>query len=629
MGGETERAHADSLSAEHWLAQIARHERDTDKWVRRADTIIKRYRQDDVTAASAARMNILWANIQTLLPAVYARLPQPEVVRRWKDADPAGRVAAQILERALDYEVQHNDDYKIAVPCAIEDRLLVGRGTAWVRYEPDIERTTDVQITNDSDDAGEQAPGERIINECAPVDYVNWRDFGHSPARTWDEVTAVWRVVYLTRAQLVERFGEEIGHRVPLDANEVGDDDRRDGEKTKAAVYEIWDKATKRAIWVCKGSPLILDAQDDPLGLDGFFPCPRPLYATLTTGSLIPIPDYLYYQDLAIELDVITQRIDLLVRACKVSGVYNAAIRGIQSVLQTGTDNSLVPVDEWAVFAERGGIKGNMDFVPLGDVVNALQRMYEARAQVMQMIYEVTGLSDIIRGASKAQETATAQRIKSQFASLRLRRAQDEVARFATDLLRMKAQIMCQHYQPETLLRISGAEQMGESPELVMRALALLKDRPTRTFRIDVAADSLIAIDEQGEKQDRLEFLAAAGKFMTEAIPLAQASPALAPLVGEMLMFGVRAFKAARPIEGAFDRTVAALQQQAQQRAQQQAGPPPEPESVQVARIKQQTDLRQMQIDAQIEQQKLAADVMAQRRRELEDAARARYGVTL
>jgi hypothetical protein len=45
------------------------------------------------------------------------------------------------------------------------------------------------------------------------------------------------------------------------------------------------------------------------------------------------------------------------------------------------------------------------------------------------MIYEVTGISDIVRGQGNAQETATAQEIKSQWGSLRIRKLQKQIER--------------------------------------------------------------------------------------------------------------------------------------------------------------------------------------------------------
>ena len=47
--------------------------------------------------------------------------------------------------------------------------------------------------------------------------------------------------------------------------------------------------------------------------------------------------------------------------------------------------------------------------------------LYQQREQIKAVIYELTGLSDIARGASKASETLGAQQLKSQWGSIRLK----------------------------------------------------------------------------------------------------------------------------------------------------------------------------------------------------------------
>jgi len=265
---------------------------------------------------------------------------------------------------------------------------------------------------------------------------------------------------------------------------------------------------------------------------------------------------------------MLAQRISLLVKALTVVGVYDASQVGVQRMINECVDNTLIPVDSWAAFSEKGGIKGVVDFLPLDQVIGALQQCYVAREQAKQVIYEVTGLSDIIRGSSVASETATAQQIKSQYASLRLRDLQRHVAVFASDLLRIKAQLMADFYSPETLMQMSGI--MGtQDAQFAEQAIEMLKAEPGRNYRVEVASDSLIEIDEATEKQSRMEFLQATGSFLQQAIPAAQQVPELAPLMAEMLLFGVRAFKGGRPMEAAFDDAMAQMSQP------KQSAPPP------------------------------------------------------
>lgn len=618
------------MNAQTWLDQIAQYEREFKKWETRAKDIIEVYRDDKYKTRKTAKFNILWSNVQTLVPATFAKLPQPDVSRRFKDQDPIGRVAGMILERALDYEVQHYPDYRATMSQCVHDRFLGGRGTAWARYEPHIEAVKQGlpqdgdQVTEDVDE-----PQEQLDYECAPTDYVHWRDFGHSVARTWEEVTAVWRKVYMTREACVERFGKE-GEKIPLDSKP--DDQKKLAEETvdsRALIYEIWDKENKRAYWLSKSLGKIIDEKDDPLGLEGFFPCPKPLYATLTNETLVPIPDYALYQDQAQALDVICDRIDGLVRALQVKGVYNAEFKELARLFTEGENNTLLPVKNFAAFAEKNGLSGAIDLVDLTPIFNALNAAYAALEEQKQQIYDITGLADIVRGQSAASETATAQQIKGQYASLRLNAMKGDVARFATDILQLKAQIMCAKFNPETLLKVSAADQLSDvDKQIIPQALEMLKTNPLRSFRIEVSADSMVQIDEQQEKQARTEMLQAVGGYFREALPVVQGAPEVAPMVIEMLKFGVTAFKVGKGIEGVIDETLDKIRESIKQKQGQP--PPPDPEMMKL-QAQQQIEQGKMQAQAQADaarlqhEQQLASVQMQQeqQRIQLEQQAKA------
>jgi len=592
---------------EKYLRVIGTYENEFAKWQARVKKLVKRYRDDTRGSGGneTAKFNILWSNVQTLIPAVYAKLPKADVSRRFGDNDPVGRVAARLVERAIDFEIEHYPDFRSTMKYDVEDRFLGGRGTAWVRYEPHVApigvEDDGVSITS-AIEQGEGAPPplEEIEYERAPVDYVHWKDFGHSQGRTWEEVGQVWRWVYMTREALVERFGEEMARQIPTDQGPETLNAYRDSKRqyNLAKICELWDKETLKVYWLSKGMSHFIDVRDDPLNFEGFFPCPKPLYATTTSDNLVPVPDFVLYQDQAMELDILSDRIDGLVKALRVRGVYDASQPALQRLMTEGDNNALIPVDKWAAFSEKGGLKGSVDLLPLDTIAQALIQCYQARADIKGQIYEITGISDIIRGQSAASETATAQQIKGQYAGLRLRSMQEDVALFATEVIRLKAQVMCMRYQPQTILAYSAAEQMSDADKaLIPQALQLIRDKPLRNFRIDIAADSLVQIDEVQEKQDRLQFLQAFGGFLQQALPVGQASPELVPVMMDLLKYGVQAFKAARPLEGTIDAATEQLKQMAAQ--------PRENPAAQQAQMEAQAEQAKSQMLMQIEQAKL------------------------
>ncbi len=547
--------------------------------------------------------------------------------RRFRDNDPVGRVASLILERALDFEIQHYADYRSTMKESVADRFLGGRGTCWARYEPHIRAAQQglpedgAEVTDDVDE-----PDEELEYECAPIDYVHYKDFGHSVARTWEEVRRVWRHVYMDRNACVERFGADVGNKIPLDSTPMDKNTQSNAETplTRLAhIIEGWDKTTKTAVWIAKSLGEVIDEKQDPLGLEGFFPCPKPLFATLTNDTLVPVPDFVIYQDQALELDRLSDRIDGLIKALQVKGVYDAACPELGRIFTEASNTQMIGVKNWAAFAEKNGLSGAIEMVDIKPIYEALTRCYEAMAQVKEQIYDITGISDIIRGASDPRETLGAQKLKGNYASLRIKDKQEGVAQYATDCLRLKAQIMCGKFDPETMKRISAVDQLTQGDQQYIEpAMQLLMGpravnpelegehnaNPLRSFRIDIAADTLVQMDEEAEKESRVEFLTAVGAYLEKALPVVQAAPDAGSLVIDLLKFGVTGFKVGKQIEGSIDEALDRMRAAAKQPKQ----PQPDPEMVKV-QAQQQADAARLEADKQADMARAQADIAIER----------------
>ncbi len=422
-------------------------------------------------------------------------------------------------------------------------------------------------------------------------------------------------------------------------------------------MVEIWNKRDREVIFIAPDyAAQPLETSPDPLSLDGFWPCPPPLYATLTNDTLVPVPDYAEYQDQAEELDNLTQRIKALTDAIRVNGVYDASIPELKRILAEGAENRMVGVKNWAELVTKGGLAKAMDFIPLKDVVEALIELYNSRDRVKADMAEITGISDIIRGQSQgSQKTATEQRIKGQFASLRLDDRKKEVARFARDAIAIKAEIIAEQFSPEILAEMTGmiafltdeitAEQPAAPPmppqmghnggppmmdgapplapgmappaaappppdpaamaqERFAKAVELLKNDKMRTFRIDIETDSTIEPDKQAAKEAVTEMTGAVGQLLEKALPLGQAVPELAAPLGQTLLFVLRTFGAGRDVEGLWEDAIEKMQRAAKNPAPK----PPSPEQ-----IKAQAEADKMKADAQAVQQKSAQEAETHR----------------
>lgn len=626
-------------------------------WTQDAKRTIERYRLTnrspqlyDLDYSAVAEFNILWANTQTLKPIVYSNQPIPNIKRRFNQTDILGRYTSEIWERAVSYSMEEGN-FQRAMLMVRDDYLLTGRGTAWVRYVPTFEtvsekkRIVDEELESnveyDEEGAYVQSEEEKLSHEEILFEYVQWSDFWHEPARRWEEVGWVARRVLMTYEQCKDRFGknaEDIDYSFAFDkfsdesnssksySSSSLEDSSDDGQL--AVIWEYWDKHERCVYWVAEGSDKILDKQTDPLELRDFFPCPRPVYYDVTTDSLEPMVPYMQYKGMADLLDDLTVRASLLSEAVKVAGIFDGGHPELQQVLSPYLQNSFLPVDNWQRIAQAGGIKGSMDILPIDNFVAALSQINQIRQLLKQEIYEITAISDIIRGSTSPTETATAQQLKSQFASLRIRDHQTEMARFARDLMAIGAEIIAEKFEPETLALMSGLEFMAQEVQMNFGAVvALLREDSVRGFRIDVETDSTVALDEQQERQDALEFMNSITTFLGTAAQLGGAVPELTPLLGEILMAGIRTFKFARTMETTVEQTIGqVIQSQRAMKQQQmiamQQGPQQDPKILE-ALAKQQIEQEKIQVDRENNQIKLLEQELKKMQMQMDAQAKA------
>jgi hypothetical protein len=292
--------------------------------------------------------------------------------------------------------------------------------------------------------------------------------------------------------------------------------------------------------------------------------------------------------------------------------------------------------------------------------VMAMQAAIQARNQLIQDVFQVTGISDILRGQTDPDETLGAQELKAQTGTRRLRNTKDEVARFCRDVGRLMSEVIAEKFEPTTLAAMSGYKyvpgmgmpQLGApmpgmmqpqmmpqlpppgglqgqvmppgmpmppmqgqqpmqeddaDPELVFddRHVELLRSDQMRNFRIDVETDSTIQADENAERQSRVEFLTAFTSMLEKIGMLAQtplAAP-LMPMMGEAALYLTRGFRAGRSLEETIENSFKKLQQGMQQQAQQ---PPPE---IEKAKMEMALKEKEAQHDAQLSEKELQGNM--------------------
>lgn len=505
---------------EKWVARIEKAEKKYEDY----HELIKEIREYYKNERRKNKSNIFWSSIETLKPFLYFKAPKIYVERKSKQNNPVEAKAARMLEKAIEWNMEQFD-FDSAIKYARNDYLLSGCGILLEKYVPTFKQVAD---------------GEGIIDvvdsEKIETVYIDPADFIADSEKVgiWENCTWVARVIDMTKKEVAAQFGRK-------ELNIVDDGEKED-KNTK--VYEIWDKQSRKVLYLCRSFVGEILKEVDLPDLSCVLPLPKPIYTTQTNDSLIPVPDYSEIKFLLDELDGITNRMRLTMQALKVSGCYDNSFPELANILDK--DVTLISLSDFDKLKESGGINGIIDFMPIQQYIETLATLAQQRQDVVAQIYEITGVSDIMRGNSDPNETATAVTKKTNFGTLRNQDRQNDMQRFITDLLKIKAEMICEMFQDETLLQFAG-----EVDEEALAALQLLRKDKTRNLIVGIETDTSFNQDNEAEKT--LEAVKIVNDMVTQAFQFVSAQPALLPLYKQMIESVVITLPTTRQFETVID----------------------------------------------------------------------------
>lgn len=565
-----------------WQSEIQAAKEATKKFHRQGKRTVDKFlgRSSTTRGDESFRLNLFHANIKNLKAMMFGRLPQVTFKRTNDDAnDDQARVAALIMQRMLNADIgTPNDQYSEALKQALSDRLLPGLGVGRVRYEFEEETQEIAEVTNinTGEVLMEAQTITEIVDERAPIDYVYWEDFMWSPAKTWAEVRWVGFRTYMTRDAVTKRFGEKIARQMDYSHNPFTMTEARLNNETvkesqdnmkRAEVWEFWDKEASEVVWWSACCKQILDSKPDPLELRGFFPCPEPMAANITTSAYMPVSDYVMAEDLYNEVDQLETRIAKLTEAIKVVGVYDKSAEGVKRMLTEGMESDLIPVDNWAMFAEKGGLQGTVQWMPVLEIAQTLEYLVKRRDDATNLLFQVAGISDIMRGANSqagGAATATERALEARFNSVRVQELQDEFSKYATDLIRLRAEVVAKHFQPESIAVQSSIAYTLDA-QMAPEAIQLIKEREDFIWRVEVKPESVAMVDYAQLKAERTDYIKGLATFMQSAAPLVEMDKSVTPALLELLKWGLAGFKGSDQVEGVLDKAIQQLEQAGQQ----------------------------------------------------------------
>lgn len=616
------------------------------------------------------RLNVWWYCVNTLLPAFYSSTPKAEVNLRKRTGGLKYELGSVILERNVQYALDQYFNFDLVGFNAALQFLLTGQAVLWARYDAKFKTVNQefalirdpsgividgegMPYTGSLEGATEQGgllimseEVEQKEDEKAILELVQYSDYFCNDARNESEIEWQARRAFLDRDDVEAKFGKDVADKLNYTA--VPDSQKQqayrheDKYEGKAELFEVWCEKTNKVYWMAKGQEkFIIESSEPPIKFDKFYPC-SVIRQSIDPDSVVPISDYAHCKDLILEVERLTTRIHAVTQAIRTNGLYDPALGALVQELLSG-DLKLSPAQNWPSYKQRGGLANSIEFMNIEPYVNALGVLQGARNAAQEKLYETLKVSDLLRGTSEQYKSATANRLENQWSSLGLIVRQNMFTKFVSDAIANVGSIIAEQFEPERILDIGDAdrllievipptmppaapmpepgmegEQMPPAPppepmidpmqieQAKQDIIAVFRNDKERCYRIQVASDSMVAIDQQQQQQEAMQLIDSAGGYFGQMKSIIEQYPPLANFSISLFQNMMKRFKGGKELDGIF---TTALQQIAEiSKAKEEAAkqpPPPDPivqemqYRMQIAQVEAQAKLQAVQMEVQ------------------------------
>ncbi len=494
---------------------------------------------------------------------------------------------------------------------------------------------------------------EQKISEKAILEVVQFSDYRCSDARNEAEIEWQARRAFLGREEATALFGEEKADKLNYDS--IPEVNKRDASRQdekfegKAEIWEIWCEATNKVYWIqTSNDDVLIEETEPPIKFEGFYPC-SVIRQTQDPNSVIPVSDFSHVKDQILEVERLTTRIHALTQAVRPNFLYDAAMGDyLEQLFQD--DLKGIGVTGWTANKGRGGLQGGMEFLPVEQFVNVLNTLQQNRQAALQQLYETLKVSDLLRGTSEQYKSATANRLESAWSSLGLIVRQNMFCKFISDAIMHLGTIIAEQFDEQRIMETADADalieptiyipappppppapepmpgqegmppdELGMPPmappqpdpmqlvnEMKQQIISIFRDNTMRNYRIEIASDSMVAIDQQQQQQEGTMLLQAAGGFFDQMRGLVEQYPPLAQFSLALFQNFIKRFKGGKEVDGLFSKAFKEIEAiaKAKEEAAKQP-PPPDPKTLeiqgrmQIAQVESQARLQATQMEMQ------------------------------
>ena len=657
----------EKYSGQYWKSEITKAEERSKKFIEAAEESIRVYNAQKhvgILNDTERRLNSWWYCVNTLVPAYFSSTPKAEVSLRKRTGGVIEELTAVGLERNTQYCMDCDFSFdSVGYNYALQ-LLLTGRAVSWARYEVEIEdeemeialfQAPDGSLLDDkgqpfTGDITESKPGPGGLvlvkvsvpskkEECGILETVQYNDYFCSDARNETEIEWRARRAYLSRSEAEDLFGQEIADELHYDS--YPDKDKKDWRRSddkyegKAEIFEIWCEEADKVYWCHKGEDkFIIKESEPPIDFEGFYPCVV-ICQNLDPDSVIPVSDYSHVKDQILEVERLTTRIHAVTQAVRTNSLYDASL-GLQVEQLMIGDLKMIPVMNWPSYKSRGGLQSGVETMDISAYVGALQTLQAARQQALEQLYETLKVSDLLRGTSEQYKSATANRLEAQWSSLGLVVRQNMFAKFISSSIEKLATIVATQFDPEKFFEVADIERMiisllpppppppapgpdGQMPmappppdpelqitAIKQRIIDLLRSDDRLMYRVQIASDSMVAIDQAQEQQEGAQLMSTCGEFFNQMKSLIEQYPPLLGFSIELFQNVIKRFKSGKELDGIFTKALNQIGDiaKAKEEAAKQP-PPPDPivqemqGRMQIAQMESQTRMQATQMEMQ------------------------------
>jgi hypothetical protein len=309
-----------------------------------------------------------------------------------------------------------------------------------------------------------------VENERICYNHMLYSDCLIDPCiKRWNRCKRLAFKNYYSEPEFKEIFG--VAAFLDLATQERHSEQSGAAKRQDIAVYEYWDYYAKECFWFAEnGSDFIKpkkymipeggddygqEALNGLYNLDKFFPCPPPFIMNAPTDEFWPVPEYYQLMGVFEEIHTIFGRMMETTRAYRARLLFDSAIPGLKKAINESPEGGATGVSNLtqALVQAGGDLRNVAQYIPTEGIIASLQQLYISLEQRLNMIYRLTGTSDMLQGlaADQTMRTFGERQMTEKYALNQLEEPQRKMAEYVRDCYELITEMALKNFKDASL----------------------------------------------------------------------------------------------------------------------------------------------------------------------------------